>query len=51
MSGKTSKREGNSLLVSPDLTEGDGTGPVPVGLLDTAGITGRGGLSGGFGGD
>jgi hypothetical protein len=24
------------LLVSPDLSEGNGTGPVPVGLLDTS---------------
>ena len=44
----------NSLLVSPDLSEGDGTGPVPVGLLDTtgSGTTRLGsGLSGSLGSD
>ena len=43
-----------SLLVSPDLSKGDGTGPVPVRLLDTTGggTGGLGcGLSGGLGGD
>ena len=27
----------NSLLVSPNFSKSDGTGPVPVGLLDTSG--------------
>jgi len=36
------------LLVTPDLTEGDSSGPVPVGLLDTSGRRGR--LPGGLGG-
>jgi hypothetical protein len=41
------------LLVSPDLSEGDGTGPVPVGLLDTSSGCGlsAGGLPGSLGGD
>ena len=41
------------LLVSPDLSEGNGTGPVPVGLLDTSsgGGLGSGGLPGSFGSD
>jgi len=37
------------LLVPPDLTEGDGTGAIPVGLLDASG--GRGRLPGGLGGE
>jgi hypothetical protein len=42
----------HSLLVTTDLTESDGTGPVPVGLLDTAGGTAGGlGLAGSLGGD
>jgi len=36
------------LLVATDLTESDGSGPVPVGLLDTTGGWGR--LPGGLGG-
>jgi len=36
------------LLVAPDLPEGHGAGPVPVGLLHTA--SGRGGLPGSLGG-
>jgi hypothetical protein len=42
------------LLVSPDLSEGNGTGPVPVGLLDTTGSSTSSlgcGLSGSLGGD
>jgi len=41
------------LLVSPDLSEGDGTGPVPMGLLDTSSGSGLGscGLPGSLGGD
>jgi len=38
----------SGLLVPSDLTKGDGTGPVSVGLLHAAG--GRGGLTGGLGG-
>jgi histone H3 len=42
----------HSLLVTTNLTESDGTGPVPVGLLDTAGGTAGGlGLAGSLGGD
>ena len=52
-------RNAYSLLVTPDLTESDGTGPVPVGLLDTtsgrlvgSGLLGAGGdLARGLGGD
>jgi hypothetical protein len=45
-------RARNSLLVSSDFSESDGTGPVPVGLLNTT-RDGRGGrgLSGGLGSD
>jgi hypothetical protein len=41
------------LLVSPDLSEGNGTGPVPMGLLDTSsgGGFGSSGLSGSLGGN
>ena len=39
----------SGLLVPPDLTEGHGTGPVPVGLLHTSG--GGGGLAGSLGGE
>jgi hypothetical protein len=46
------KRSAHSLLVSSDLSERDGTGPVPVGLLHTTGSTGSSGaLSGSLGGD
>ena len=48
LEGKLADEELGGLLVPPDLPEGDGTGPVPVGLLDSAG--GRGGLPGGLGG-
>ncbi len=41
---------GDSLLVPPDLTERDGTRPVPVRLLDTARLLRRG-LAGSLGGD
>ena len=46
--------ERDSLLVSPDFSESDGTGPVPVWLLDTtgSGTTRLGsGLSGSLGSD
>ena len=41
------------LLVSPDLSEGNGTGPVPVGLLDTSSGSrlGSSGLPGSLGGN
>jgi len=39
------------LLVLPDLTEGDGTRPEPVGLLHTASGDGRGVLAGSLGGE
>ena len=48
LEGQLADEELSGLLVPPDLTEGHGTGPVPVGLLDTAG--GRGGLPGSLGG-
>ena len=54
LEGEFSDEELGRFLVSPDLSEGDGTGPVPVGLLDT---TGSGtsrlgcGLSGSLGGE
>ena len=38
------------LLVSPDFSKGDGTGPVPVRLLDSTRSL-RGGLSGSLGSD
>ena len=44
LEGKLADEELGGLLVPPDLTESDGTGPVTVGLLDTAG--GRGGFAG-----
>ena len=40
----------NSLLVSSDFSEGYGSGPVSVGLLDTSSGLGSG-LPGGLGGD
>jgi hypothetical protein len=40
-------KAGHSLLVTTDLTESDGSGPVPVGLLDTSGSLGS--LPGGLG--
>ena len=44
---KLPDEELGGLLVPPDLPQGDGSGPVPVGLLDAS--DGRGGLSGGLG--
>jgi len=41
----------DSLLVATDLTKSDGTGTVTVGLLDTTGSGGGGGLAGGLGSD
>ena len=49
LEGKLSDEELGGLLVTPDLTEGDGSRAVAVGLLDSAG--GRGGLAGGLGGE
>jgi len=37
LEGQLADEELGGLLVAPDLTESHGTGPVPVGLLDTAG--------------
>ena len=48
LEGQLADEELGGLLVPPDLTEGHGTGPVPVGLLDTAG--GGCGLASGLGG-
>merc|ERR1712131_417959 len=47
LEGQLADQELSGLLVTTDLTEGDGSRPVPVGLLDTTG--GRGGLPGGLG--
>ena len=47
LEGQLADEELSGLLVPPDLTEGHGAGPVPVGLLDAAG--GRGGLASGLG--
>lgn len=41
LEGKLPDKELGRLLVSSDFSESDGTGPVPVGLLDTT--SGRGG--------
>ena len=48
LEGELADEELRRLLVATDLAQGDGTGPVAVGLLDTA--RGRGGLTGGLGG-
>ncbi len=48
LEGKLADEELGGLLVAPDLTESDGTGPVPVGLLDATG--GGGALAGSLGG-
>jgi hypothetical protein len=49
LEGKTADEELGGLLVPTDLTQGDGSGLVPVRLLDTAG---RGcGLASGLGGE
>ena len=50
LEGELSDQELGRLLVLSDFSESDGTGPVSVGLLDTTG-RGRGGLSGGLGGE
>jgi len=49
LEGELADEELGGLLVTPDLTEGDGSRAVAVGLLDSAG--GRGGLAGGLGGE
>ena len=46
---KLSDEEIGTLLVTTDLTKGDGSGSVSVGLLDSSG--GRGGLAGSLGGE
>ena len=48
LEGQLADEELSGLLVPPDLTEGHGTGAVPVGLLDATG--GGGGLASGLGG-
>ena len=47
LEGKLPDEELGGLLVPPDLPQGDGSGPVPVRLLDAS--DGRGGLPGGLG--
>jgi len=37
LEGQLADQELGGLLVTTDLTESDGTGPVPMGLLDTSG--------------
>ena len=49
LEGELAEEELGRLLVAADLTEGDSAGPVPVGLLHTAGGGGR--LAGGLGGE
>ena len=49
LEGKLADEELSALLVTADLTESNGTGPVPVGLLDTS--CGRGGLASCLGGE
>ena len=41
LEGKLPDEELSALLVTTDLTQGDGTGPVTVGFLDTSGGRGR----------
>ena len=48
LEGKLADEELSRLLVTPDLPEGDGTGPVPVGLLHSTG--GGSALAGSLGG-
>jgi len=48
LEGQLADQQLSGLLVTPNLTEGDGSRPIPVGLLDSTG--GRGGLPGGLGG-
>ena len=47
LEGELADQKLSGLLVTPDLTESDGSGPVPVGLLDSTGS--RGGLGLGYG--
>ena len=49
LEGKLPDEKLGGLLVPPDLTESDGSGPVSVGLLDSSGGGGR--LPGGLGGE
>ena len=48
LEGELADQKLGGLLVPPDLSQGDGTGPVPVGLLDASG--GGGALASGLGG-
>ena len=48
LEGQLADEQLGGLLVPPDLTEGHGTGPVPVGLLHTSG--GGSGLASSLGG-
>ena len=48
LEGQLADQQLGALLVTTDLTESDGSGPVPVGLLDASG--GGGGLASGLGG-
>jgi hypothetical protein len=50
LEGELSDQELGRLLVLSDLSKGDGTGPVSVGLLDTSG-GGLSGLAGSLGGE
>jgi hypothetical protein len=49
LEGELTDEQVGGLLVTTDLTEGDGSGAVTVGLLDTSG--GGGGLTSGLGGE
>ena len=49
LEGELADEEFSALLVTTDLTESDGTGPVPVGFLDAS--CGRGGLASCLGGE
>ena len=49
LEGQLADEQLGGLLVPPDLTEGHGSGPVTVGLLDSSG--GRRGLPGSLGGE
>ena len=49
LEGQLADEEVGRLLVTTDLTEGDGSGAITVGLLDTSGGGGR--LAGGLGGE
>ena len=48
LEGELADEKLSGLLIPPDLSQGDGTGPVPVGLLDASG--GGGALASGLGG-